>query len=116
MLIEHNHLRECRKNSCLTQTDIAFILGYSHPVNVCRYEQSNRKPNIEVLIGYHLLFNSPIETFFERHKIQLVDVITTRIKELVQKLQTETNEPEVDRRICYLSEALTRLMEYAKKV
>src|SRR5690349_16266076 len=109
MLIQHNNLRMYRKRSQLTQTDIAFIMKLSDYANISRWEQGYRQPNIEMLLIYHLLFDIPIESLFERQKHELRDFIGKRIGLLLGELKNLSSDAKAASRIAFLDSALTRL-------
>ncbi|MBS1686316.1 MAG: helix-turn-helix transcriptional regulator [Bacteroidetes bacterium] len=111
MHIQQNLLRLFRKRAELTQADIAAILKISDFSNVSRWEQGLRLPNVEVLMTYHLLFDIPIETIFERHKLELRPTILPRIKERIEYLKTLGEDAQVIRRIAFFSSALQRLTD-----
>lgn len=110
MLIQQNLLRLFRKRSDLTQADIASILRISDFSNVSRWEQGIRLPNVEVLMTYHLLFDIPIETLFERHKAELRQIIGPRIQERIDYLLTLGEDPKVICRVNFFSKALARII------
>lgn len=109
MLIRQNFLRVIRKQSLLTQADIATILRISDHANVSRWEQGHKTPNVEVLLVYHLLFDIPVEALFERQKEQLKPIILPRIRERITALQGITDEPKTEGRIRSLETILARL-------
>ena len=109
MLIQHNFLRIVRKRTQLTQIDIASILKISDFANVSRWEHGHTKPNVEVLLVYHLLFATPIETLFERQKNELKPIIIPRIRERISHLKTLPSDLKVQSRINFLEGVLTRL-------
>jgi transcriptional regulator with XRE-family HTH domain len=109
MLIQQNFLRIVRKRTQLTQVDIASILKISDFANVSRWEHGRNKPNVEVLLVYHLLFATPIETLFERQKHELKPVIIPRIRERISHLKSLESDLKVQSRIGFLESVLTRL-------
>lgn len=109
MLIQHNFLRIVRKRTQLTQVDIASILRISDFANVSRWEQGLRTPNIEILLGYHLLFDTPIEQLFDRQRYELKRIIIPRIEERIRHLKSMPEDPKVLNRIGFLGNILTRL-------
>ena len=109
MLIQQNFLRLVRKRTQLTQVDIAAILRISDYANVSRWEQGQKTPNVEVLLVYHLLFNVPVESLFERQKEQLKPIILPRIRERISELRALPPDPKVEGRIRYLESVLGRI-------
>ncbi|MCW3128270.1 MAG: family transcriptional regulator [Bacteroidetes bacterium] len=109
MLIQHNFLRIVRKRTHLTQVDIASILKISDFANVSRWEQGQKTPNVEMLLGYHLLFDIPIESLFDRQKHELKRAIIPRIQDRIRYLKTLDSDPKVQNRIDYLGSILSRI-------
>jgi transcriptional regulator with XRE-family HTH domain len=109
MFIQHNYLRIVRKRTHLIQGDIASILKISDPANVSRWEQGQKTPNVEVLLVYHLLFDTPIETLFDRQKHALKKIIIPRIKERIWYLKTLDTDAKIQSRIAHLESILSRL-------
>lgn len=109
MLIQHNFLRIVRKRTHLTQVDVASILKISDFANVSRWEQGQKTPNVEMLLGYHLLFGIPVESLFDRQKHEMKRLIIPRVRERIAYLRTVNDDPKVGGRIAYLEEVLGRL-------
>lgn len=113
MFIQHNFLRIARKRTQLTQLDIASILKISDFANVSRWEQGHKTPNVEVLLGYHLVFGVPIESLFERQKHEIRKVLVPRIRDRIEYLRTLNPDPKVQNRTTYLESAFHRLTSEA---
>jgi len=109
MQIHHNYLRMCRKVSHLNQSDIAFIMRLPDSSSISRWEQGQTMPHIEVLMVYHLLFDIPIESLFERQKQSLSDRLTERIRLLLENLKVLEPSEKGSERISFLESTLARL-------
>jgi transcriptional regulator with XRE-family HTH domain len=109
MLIQQNNLRLYRKQSQLTQSDIAFLMDLSDYSNISHWELGYKKPNIDILIIYHLLFDIPIESLFDRQKQELSESISKRIEGLLGMLKSTPEDDKVTNRIAFLTSALNRL-------
>jgi transcriptional regulator with XRE-family HTH domain len=109
MFIQQSFLRLVRKRTELTQIDIASILKISDFANVSRWEQGLKIPSIEILLSYHLLFNIPIESIFEKQKQALQKTIIPRIQAHIAYLKTLGNNAKIQSRINYLGSILNRL-------
>lgn len=104
-----NFLRLYRKRSPLTQADIAFLLALPDDSNISRYEKGQREPSIDLLIVYHLLFVTSIESFFEqRCGIIQLDLIK-RVELLILDLKGQEDNPKNTYRITFLEEVVKRL-------
>lgn len=104
-----NFLRLYRKRSPLTQSDIAFLLGLPDDSNISRYEKGQREPTIELLLVYHLLFDTSIESFFEQHSHIIYQDLIKRIEDLIIDLKREEDNPKKTYRITFLEEVIKRL-------
>jgi transcriptional regulator with XRE-family HTH domain len=109
MFIQHNFLRIVRKRTQLTQIDIASILKISDFANVSRWEQGLKTPGVEILLAYHLLFDIPIESLFDRQKHELKKIIVPRLQERIGHLKTLEKDSKILARIDYLGSILNRL-------
>lgn len=56
-----NYLRMYRKRACLTQAEVARLLGTHDGANVSRYERYKRTPNLETALAYRAVFRQPID-------------------------------------------------------
>ena len=109
MIIQQNNLRLYRKQSQLTQSDIAFIMALADYSNISHWELGNKTPNAEILLMYHLLFDIPTESLFERQKLELKATIRERIKQLLEQLRSGPSDAKVAQRVAFLESALNRL-------
>lgn len=112
MIIQHNFLRLHRKRSRLTQSDIAFILDLADYSNISRWEQGVHKPSIEVLLVYHLLFDIPIESLFERQRKEVAVKTQGKIQERISRLNDTPPDNKVKERIGFLQNVLGRLVAF----
>lgn len=106
---DKNYLREYRKRTALTQADIGFLLNQPDTVSICRYEHGERKPPMEMVLLYHLLFNVPVHSLFEIQKDNLNEDVIVRIGQLLEQLKQRSPSQRVNSRIAFLTEVLTRL-------
>lgn|GEM_PF-799894 len=106
---EHNYLRESRKRTDISQYDIGFLLNLPDYSNVCRWEQGQRKPTVDMILLYHLLFDVPVETLFEHQKDSMKEDLIVRLDLLIMELRQVKPTPKVNSRIAFLTSALARL-------
>jgi transcriptional regulator with XRE-family HTH domain len=109
MDIPQNYLGVYRKKSTLTQTDIACVMHLPDYSSVSRWENNLRKPNIQAILVYHLLFNIPIEELFARQKFDLIPVIAKNISERIAELKQMPSDSSTPARIAFLESVFTRL-------
>lgn len=103
------YIRLYRKRSPLILSDIAYLLKLSDYSNLSRYEKNERTPSMELLLAYHHLFNTSIESFYEPLSQAVLAMLTEQIKLLIDKLKNEETVPNVVSRVEFLKQALIRL-------
>jgi transcriptional regulator with XRE-family HTH domain len=84
-----NYLRAQRKQSGLTQTEIAFLLGES-TAHVSRYEKRHNLPPLETAIACEVVFGVPVDELFAGLRQRLSKVVERRRSELRTKLEGRT--------------------------
>lgn len=104
-----NYLRMYRRKSPLSQGDIANLLRLGDKNSISRYESGQRKPAIEVLLVYHLFFDTSIEFFFEPLLRIITERLIERIPPYINILLEDKDDPKISLRIDYLKKVLTRL-------
>jgi len=108
--IHHNYVRTYRKQSGLTQRELAIVLGYSDLWQISRHERSRSLPSLRTALAYEVVFQVPLATIFaearrsiersvelelraleqdlrERGQEQLSDVVTHKLKWLGRRLK-----------------------------
>ena len=106
---DKNDLRVYRKRTDLTQSDIGFLLNLPDTVSICRYEHGERKPPMEMVLLYHLLFNVPVHSLFEVKKDNINEDVIARIGQLLEALKKQHQSQRVRGRVEFLTAALNRL-------
>lgn len=109
MHIQQNYLRLARKRTQLIQVDLASILHISDFANISRWEKGIKSPGVEILLAYHLLFDIPVESLFERQRSDLKKILLPRIREHIAYLKGLESDPKIQGRIDCLISILTRL-------
>lgn len=102
-------LRTSRKRSPLTQSDIAYLMELPDDSNISRYEKGQRTPPIELLLIYHHLFDTSIESFFELQSNRMLTSLTERIQYLIDNLKQDNRTSNAAMRIKFLQNVVTRL-------
>jgi len=54
-----NYLRTHRRRAGLTQDEVAFLLGCKSGTKVSRYERFRRRPPLETVFAYEVIFRAP---------------------------------------------------------
>lgn len=111
MPMQHNYLRMHRKKSRLLQSDIAFLLQLEDVSNISRWEAGDRKPKMDALMTYHLLFDIRIDSLYERQKGRYEELLIDRLKQLLQSLESAKPSQRTGTRVAFIKEALARLQQ-----
>lgn len=85
-----NYLRSHRKQSGLTQQEVAFLLGCENGAQVSRYEKRHRLPPLETALACEAIFGVPIAELFAGVRQGVGKDIAKRRSELRSKLQAKT--------------------------
>jgi len=102
-------LRVHRKRTHLTQSDVAFLLNLKDNSHISRCEKGERQPTIDIILTYHLLFDSQLGSFFADHRQLIQRRIASRLQPLIASLEEEAPTEKTLGRIHHLKKALTRL-------
>lgn len=102
-----NTMQNYRKQSKLVLEDVSYLLGID-AYNLSRYENAKRKPSIDTILTYHILFDAELTKLFQEQYQFLTSELITRIKRLIQKLHKE-QPPKFAQRIGKLGLVLNRL-------
>ena len=102
-------LRTIRKQHSITQTDVAYLLNLKRNSNVSRYENGKRPPTIDVILAYHLLFETELGAFLTEHREHIKNRIVSRIVPRIAEIEREPFNPQAPNRIAFLKKTLNRL-------
>lgn len=81
-----NYIRTCRKRSCLTQEEVAFLLGSKSSARVSRHERFKQIPDLQTLLAYEMLFRTPVRNLFSSTHKEVEQKLRRRIRLLIGKL------------------------------
>jgi transcriptional regulator with XRE-family HTH domain len=81
-----NYIRTHRKRACLTQEEVAFILGSKSSANVSRHERFKQTPDLQTLLAYEMLFQTPVRNLFSSTHQKVEQKLRHRIRLLIRKL------------------------------
>jgi transcriptional regulator with XRE-family HTH domain len=82
-----NYLRTFRKRTGLSQEEVAFLLGCQSGNKASRYERRTRKPNLETILAYELVFGAPARELFAGIFDDVADATLKRAQALAEKLK-----------------------------
>lgn len=107
MTNSHHLLRQLRKESPLDQKDVAVLLDMQAS-NLIRYEQGHRNPPPEILLTYHMLFDTSLLDILAPSYKHVADTLKTRSKKLIAELEAQQS-PKSLYKLHYLNEIVNRL-------
>lgn len=85
-----NYLRSYRKESGLSQDEVAFMLGCENGTQVSRYEKRRRLPPLETALACEAIFGVPVAELFVGMRQSVGKDIAKRRLELRSRLQAKT--------------------------
>ena len=102
-----NYIRTYRKRSCLTQEDVAFLLGSKSGASVSRHERFKQTPDLPTVLAYEMLFGTPVRNLFSRTHQEVEQKLRQRIRLLIRKLMRAGRGRRIGKKI----ETLTAFLE-----
>lgn len=106
-----HYLRTFRRRSGLTQRELSWLLGCESRSKVSHYERFVRKPSLESILAFELVFEAPARELFGGIFEAVAAVVKRRAKILLRRVETGTASPDtklkarVLRRLCKVDEA-----------
>jgi transcriptional regulator with XRE-family HTH domain len=94
-----NYLRTYRKRSAFSQEEMAFLLGCRNGTKVSRYERFARKPSLETLFAYEVVFGAPARELFAGAYQKVEKKILNRAQLLTRKLNRATPDRMATRKL-----------------
>src|SRR5215210_6229819 len=85
----YNYLRTHRRRAGLSQAEMAFLLCSRSGAKVSRYEHGARRPSLETLFVYEVVFRVPVREFFPEVFREIERKTTRRAALLARKLHSE---------------------------
>lgn len=104
-----NHLRSYRKRTDLTQYDIAMLLQWKGNTLVSRSEKGFRSPSLEMVVIYHLLFDTPLDDLIANHIEVYKEQLIQRIPNLIEDIKRIDGSKNEQSRIEFLNSVIVRL-------
>lgn len=98
-----NLLRTYRKKTELSIEDVSQLLNMQDSSTLSRCERGYRKPNLEIIFTYHILFEVSIEKLFENEMKYTFEKIAKNIDPLIEALKKQDMNRKVEARILFLN-------------
>ena len=87
-----NYLRTHRKQSGLSQSEVAFLLGTGDGGQISRYEKGHRVPTLRTAIAFTTIFGVSQDILFAGIQLGLESEVLSRIKQLRIRLEKKLQE------------------------
>ena len=87
-----NYLRTFRRQCDLSQDDIAFITGWRDGRTVSNYERFKTVPSLETALICERIFKSPVRELFAGMYDKVDQIVTKRVRILLEQSETTPNE------------------------
>jgi transcriptional regulator with XRE-family HTH domain len=111
-----NRIRMLRKQSGLSQSDLAFLLGFTNPASVCLYELRSRIPSTDTMFALSIIFGKPPEELFPDLYKEVEQLIYKRVYSLWKRSLKKPTTKEVAVKIESLVEMLRKNSRYTSDV
>jgi transcriptional regulator with XRE-family HTH domain len=98
-----NYLRTYRKRFCLSQKEVAFLLGVKNGAKASRYERLQRVPLLETILAYEVIFKVPVRELFGGVFEKVNEDVIRRAKLLTRILQEGKADRATTRKLELLS-------------
>ena len=94
-----NYLRTYRKRACLSQDEIAYLLGCQSGAKVSRYERFAREPTLKTALLFEVIFRTPASELFGGVFQKVEREAMRRARLLVRKLEKANPDRIVTRKL-----------------
>jgi transcriptional regulator with XRE-family HTH domain len=88
----NNYLRSHRKQVGLSQSEVAFLLGFDEDGQVSRYEKGEIIPPLRTALALATVFDTSVSTLFSEMQHAVDRNILSRMKQLWAHLEEGYNE------------------------
>ena len=85
-----NYLKTYRKQSGLSQSEVAFLLGWKHGEQLSRYEKRHRLPTLRVALACEAVFKTSVTELFAGANDSIIREIGTRVETLTADLEKQS--------------------------
>lgn len=85
-----NYLRMHRRRVGWTQSEVAYLLGIRSGTNVSRHETHDRRPSLELILGYELILGVPASELYAGEAERARREIRSRARRLAKQLEVDS--------------------------
>jgi DNA-binding XRE family transcriptional regulator len=96
----NNYIRMHRSRCCLSQRELAYLIGAGCAPTVARYELGQREPLLDTALALEALFGEPPRELFAGRFRQVEQFVAERARELAEQIRA--NEPPSAKRTAKL--------------
>lgn len=107
MIHSKNLLKNLRTESPLDQKDVAQLLDMKAS-NLVRYEHGHRNPPPELLLIYHMLFDTSLRDLFAPIYKHIADTLVARSQRLITELKAHNSSKSLYK-LSFITEVVNRL-------
>lgn len=105
-----SRLKKHRRAWALSQRELAMLLGGKSRVAVTLYETQRRKPSLEALISFELIFGSPVHSLFPSLALAVARTVRKNAVRMREGLCAKSDAASV-RKCRLLDDLITRSTE-----
>ena len=87
-----NYLKTYRKQSGLSQRELAFLLGLKCREQLSRHEKNRCAPTLRVALACEAVFKTPVADLFAGASDSITSEIGTRVETLTANLQKKSGQ------------------------
>jgi DNA-binding XRE family transcriptional regulator len=92
-----HYLRSCRRRACLSQHDLASLLGGIHKTKISRHERYKAEPTLRAALAYQAIFKRPVAQIFHGAYREILTSVRTRAADLLRS-SVKSRTPEMTQR------------------
>ncbi len=100
-------LQSLRKESPLDQKDVAHLVDMKAS-NLVRYEHGHRNPPPDLLLIYHILFDTSLRDMLAPSYKHIADTLKVRSKQLIEEIKTDQSSKSIYK-LSFLENIVNRL-------
>jgi len=102
------YLRTYRKRGGLSQSEVAYLLGLKSGQTISRYERLDRKPSLETVFAFQVLFDVMPHDLYPGLYQKVENLTRRRTQALIEQLEEELDEGAPSHKLDLLLQVLER--------
>jgi transcriptional regulator with XRE-family HTH domain len=97
-----NYIRTFRKQSALTQEELALLAGIGSGVHICSYERGSRVPTLDSALALSAIFGTELRELFAGKFQKVEESVAVRAEALASTLSKNSPDPATARKLATL--------------